>query len=256
MEFMLQIYSPENAWTNDEWNACVETSMGICQDMAAKGQFISASPLHPVATGTTVRMRDGRSLVTAGPFAETAEQLGGYYLIDVENLDEAIAIASRLPAAKKGTIEIRPLLKIDGLPPERLTSESPVDPGLTEFMFLCYDDEKAWAAAGPEAKTAGMQEAVALTHRINAKGHYLAASPLHPSSTATCVRIRDGRRIISDGPFAETNEVLGGFYVILARNQDEAASIAREHPGARWGAVEVREVFDLSKRLKPATVNA
>lgn len=250
MVFMLQIYSPENAWTNEEWNACVETSLGICQELAAKAQFITASPLHPVATGTTVRVRDGRSLVTAGPFAETAEQLGGYYLIDVENLDEAIAIASRLPAAKKGTVEIRPLLKIDGLPPERLSPDTEADPTLTKFMFLCYDDEKAWAAAGAEAQKAGMQEAVALTHKINATGQYLSAAPLHPSSTATCVRVRNDRRIISDGPFAETNEVLGGFYLILARDQSEAVNIAHGHPGARLGAVEVRQVFDVSKRMK------
>jgi hypothetical protein len=101
MKYMLLIYSPENAWTPDEWQACVATSMGICQEMATKGQFIAASPLHPVATGITVRVRDGQRLVTAGPFAETTEQLGGYYLIDVENLDEAIAIAIRLPPAKE-----------------------------------------------------------------------------------------------------------------------------------------------------------
>ncbi len=142
MKYMLLIYSPENAWSPDEWKQCVETSMGICQEMAAKGQLLAASPLHPVATATTVRVRNWQRLITAGPFAETTEQLGGYYLIDVGNLDQAIAIAGRLPPAKKGTVEIRPLLHRDGLPTEKLTAD-PTAPesSLKKFMFLCYDDE-------------------------------------------------------------------------------------------------------------------
>ena len=123
MKYMLLIYSSENAWSPEEWKQCVETSMGICQAMAVKGQFMAASPLHPVATATSVRVRNGQRLATAGLFAETTEQLGGYYLIDVENLDEAIAMAGRLPPAKKGTVEIRPLFKLDGLPTEKLSDE-------------------------------------------------------------------------------------------------------------------------------------
>ena len=77
---------------------------------------MAANPLHPTATATSVRVREGRSLVTDGPFAETREQLGGYFLIDVPNLDEAIRIAARIPGARKGTVEIRPVMEIPGLP--------------------------------------------------------------------------------------------------------------------------------------------
>jgi hypothetical protein len=248
VKYMLLIYSPENAWSPDEWKQCVETSMGICQEMAAKGQFLAASPLLPVATGSTVRVRDGQRLVTTGPFAETTEQLGGYYLIDVENLDEAIAIAGRLPPAKKGTVEIRPLFKLNGLPTEKLTADPTAsETPLKKFMFLCYDDEDAWRNAGQEAHQAAMLEAVALTHRLDARGQYLSASPLHPIATATSVRVRNGQRIVTDGPFAETREVLGGYYLILARDQTEALGIAAEHSGARVGAVEVRQVFELAR---------
>lgn len=222
--------------------------MGICQEMAAKGQLISAAPLHPVATGATVRVRDGQPMVTAGPFAETTEQLGGFYLIDVENLDEAIAIASRLPPAKKGTVEIRPLFDLDGLPKEKLAMEATSSTAkLKKFMFLCYDDEQAWKNAGPKAHHDAMMEAVELTHRLDSKGQYLSASPLHPIATATSVRVRNNQRIVSDGPFAETREVLGGYYLILANDRSEALSVAAEHSGARVGAVEVREVFDPSQ---------
>jgi hypothetical protein len=84
--------------------------------LSAKGQYVSAGPLHPVATATSVRVRNGKRLVTDGPFAETREQLGGYYLIEAGDLDEAIRIAERIPVSTVGTIEIRPVLEISGLP--------------------------------------------------------------------------------------------------------------------------------------------
>ncbi|MFO1001536.1 MAG: YciI family protein [Planctomycetaceae bacterium] len=256
MKYMLLVYSPENAWSPEEWIKCVETSMGICQEMAAKGQLLSAAPLLPVATGSTVRVRDGQRLITTGPFAETTEQLGGYYIIDVENLDEAIAVAGRLPPAAKGTVEIRPLFRLEGLPVEKLSPEfTASDTSLSQFMFLCYDDEEAWRKAGQEAHHAAMLEAVELTHWLDQRGQYLNASPLHPVATATSVRVRNGHRTVTDGPFAETREVLGGYYIILAKDQSEALEIAARHSGARVGAVEVRQVFDLAK-MSPAPANS
>ena len=79
-------------------------------------RYLGASPLHPVATATCVQVRSGNRLITDGPFAETTEQLGGYFLIDVANLDEALAVAGRIPGAKKGTVEVRPVFELTGLP--------------------------------------------------------------------------------------------------------------------------------------------
>jgi hypothetical protein len=109
-------------------------------------------------------------------------------------------------------------------------------------MLLCYDDDQAWEEAGEEALAAAMQEAVQLTHELDARGQYITAAPLHPVSTATSVRVRDGKRLVTDGPFAETREHLGGFYLIEARDLDEAIGIAARHPGARAGTVEIRPV--------------
>lgn len=109
MKYMLLIYSAEECWTEEERQACMRTSMGVCDELAAEGKFIAASPLHSVTTATSVRIRDGLRQVTDGPFAETREQLGGYYIIDVDNLDEAIAVASRIPPVNRGTVEIRPI---------------------------------------------------------------------------------------------------------------------------------------------------
>lgn len=116
MKYMLLIYGAEESWTDDERTACMVESMGICQELEAEGKWIASSPLHSIKTSTSVRIRDGKRQITDGPFAETTEQLGGYYIIDVNDLDEAIAIAARIPPAKKGTVEIRPLMDLPELP--------------------------------------------------------------------------------------------------------------------------------------------
>jgi hypothetical protein len=118
VKYILLIYSDENAWTQNEMEKCYAESMRLTHELNAKGQFLGAAPLDSVATATSVRVRDGKKLVTDGPFAETREQLGGYFLIDAKDLDEAIAIAERIPSAKKGTVEIRPIVELSGLTAE------------------------------------------------------------------------------------------------------------------------------------------
>jgi hypothetical protein len=116
MKYMLLIYGNENAWTNEERQECYVESAQLCHKLTDEGVFLSANPLQLVASATSVRVREGKRHVTDGPFAETREQLGGYYLVDAKDLDEAISIAARIPGAKKGTVEVRPLLEIAGLP--------------------------------------------------------------------------------------------------------------------------------------------
>ena len=246
MEYMLLMYGAESDWSDEERSICMIESLGVCDELAARGKYLAASPLESVTTAATVRVRDGQALITDGPFAETTEQLGGYYVLDLEHLDEAIAVAAKLPPARKGTVEIRPLYPLEGLPPTRpLPADGGDVPG-SLFMLLCYDNESAWLVAGPKAMADAMTEAKALARELSDSGRYVSAAPLRSSEMATCVRVRDGRRTITDGPFAETNEVLGGYYVILAENRDEAQRVAARHPGARFGSVEVRPLFDLS----------
>lgn len=116
MKYMLLIYSDEKDWTEEERAGCMDESSQLCHELNGRGQFLGASPLHPVAMATSVRVRDGKRLVTDGPFAETTEQLGGYFLIDAKDLDEAIAIAGRIPGARKGTVEIRPVFELSTVP--------------------------------------------------------------------------------------------------------------------------------------------
>ncbi len=116
MQYMLLVYMNENALNNDERQQCYEESTQLTHDLNASGQYLAAAPLQSVATATSVQLRDGKRLITDGPFAETREQLGGYYLVEATNLDEAVNIAARIPGARKGTIEIRPVVRLDGMP--------------------------------------------------------------------------------------------------------------------------------------------
>jgi hypothetical protein len=116
MKYMLLIYMHEQAMNDAERQECYVESTDLTHELHSRGQYVSASPLQPVATATSVRVREGKRLVTNGPFAETREQLGGYFIVEAKDLNEAIGIAARIPGARKGTVEVRPVMELAGLP--------------------------------------------------------------------------------------------------------------------------------------------
>jgi len=109
MKFMLLVYSKESDWTPESKQDCFEKSMAFSDQLKAQGKFLGSSPLQDIATAKSVQIRDGKQLVTSGPFAETTEQLGGFYLIEAADEAEAIEIATQVPPANVGTIEVRPI---------------------------------------------------------------------------------------------------------------------------------------------------
>jgi hypothetical protein len=123
MKYMLLIYFNESGLTETERELCYAESAQFAQILNTRGQYLLAAPLQPTSTATSVRIQEGKRLVTDGPFAETREQLGGFFLIDAENLDEAIDIAGQIPAGRWGMVEIRPVIEVSGLP-----AGSDVDP--------------------------------------------------------------------------------------------------------------------------------
>jgi len=131
MKYLLLIYMTENAMTPSERESCYKESTQLCHDLHARGQFLGANPLQPVATATSLRVRDGKRLITDGPFAETREQLGGYFLIDANDLDDALSIAAKIPAASKGTVEVRPVIEVPGLPGATANEEAQTAAALT-----------------------------------------------------------------------------------------------------------------------------
>ena len=116
MQYMLLIYHDEQALTETEREECYTESLQLAHELNQSGRYVAASPLHPTSTATSVRVRDGKRLVTDGPFAETREQFGGYFVIDAADLDEALGIAARIPMARRGTVEVRPVIEMEGLP--------------------------------------------------------------------------------------------------------------------------------------------
>jgi hypothetical protein len=112
VKYMLMICRDEPAWDKlsvSERQQVYEEIRVLSQELTSRGQYLGGFPLHPSSSATSVRVRDGKRLVTDGPFAETREQLGGYMLIDVPDLEEAIAVAARIPLARTSTIEVRPV---------------------------------------------------------------------------------------------------------------------------------------------------
>jgi hypothetical protein len=115
MQYMLMIYDPEKIWTTmpeGERNALFGEYMKFTNDIKASKHFVAGDALQPTRTATTVRVRDGKTATTDGPFAETREQLGGYYVIEAKDLDEATMIAAKIPSARFGSIEVRPVMKM------------------------------------------------------------------------------------------------------------------------------------------------
>ena len=116
MKYMMLIYMEDQALDEAEREHCYVESTQLAVELKASGQYLAASPLQPTSTATSVRVREGKRMVTDGPFAETREHLGGYFMVEAKDLDEAIGIAGRIPGARVGTVEIRPVVEIPGLP--------------------------------------------------------------------------------------------------------------------------------------------
>jgi hypothetical protein len=116
MQFMLLIYDDEQTWRNfseEERNAVMGEYFAYTEQLRAAGAYVAGDALQPIDTATTVRIRDGEQLLTDGPFAETKEALGGYYLVDVDSIDDAILWAAKIPSARYGSIEVRPVVVFD-----------------------------------------------------------------------------------------------------------------------------------------------
>ena len=119
MQYMLLMYFDENSLSEEQRNQCYASSAGYARDLDKRGKYVSAGPLQPTLTATSIRHREGKQVVTDGPFAETREQLGGFFIINAENLDEALEIAGKVPAGQWGTVEVRPMIEVGGLPQKK-----------------------------------------------------------------------------------------------------------------------------------------
>jgi hypothetical protein len=197
--------------------------------------IVGGEALQGAATATTIRHGDAEPLVTSGPYAETAEALGGLYVLDADTLDDAIELARQIPAALDGWVSLRPM--VEWFDRGRQPGGAAQAPRYVAFIYGKETD-------GDQPDTPAWDEGLAAHQRfMDAVGDAVqAGGALHPIATATTVRVRGGDVIVSDGPFAESAEVTGGFYVLRASDRDAAVAVTRQIPAE---AVELRPIMEV-----------
>lgn len=198
------------------------------------GAFVAGAGLQPADRGATLRAPDGKRAVQDGPYADTKDQLGGYFVIEAPSLDAALELASKSPAAKNGAVEVRPV---------RVGGDAPGTAAGEKLALLIYQTPAEIAArSGPDAK-AHWDGWAAYGAALREAGAFIAGVGLQAAETATTVRSREGRRLVQDGPYADTKEQLGGVFIVGASSLDAALSWASRCPTAATGAVEVRPLI-------------
>jgi hypothetical protein len=243
MRYLATLYDRENPSAlpgSPGWDAVMPGYARFAQ--LAASAIVDGDALHASTTGFTVRAPEDGSdapLVTDGPFAETSEVIGGYYVLEAETLDDVIALAREIPVAAHphGAVEVRPTVMV-WAPDEPVVKQD----GDTRYLAMIYGKETA--ADVPD--TPEWDEAAALHGQFGQKhaGALMSGVALHPASTATTVRVRDGELVVSDGPFAETAEVIGGLYVLRAASPADAVAVAQDTPTNPGGAVELRPIVE------------
>lgn len=244
-------------------------------ELVARGVSEYGERLRPEQDATTVRVRGGEVLVVDGPFTESKESIGGFDVIEARDLDEAIEIASKHPAASFGRVEIRPFVQWPGADPgARIVpagfSERPAK-GRRYLMLVVAEPtgERPDADGGP----ADEDDPEAWVREMDGRGVRLFGEVLRRPADATFVRRRHGEVLVTDGGFAEAKEWVAGFDLIEVRDLAEAIEVAAKHPMARGGAIELRplwpfdvhddhvarnerEAGDRDRRLEPAASDA
>lgn len=219
---------------NDEHDAAFSSWI---KEVNGSGAGLHGSRLRPAADATTVKIRNGELIVTDGPYAETKEQVVGYDVLECASLDEAVRLAARHPHSWAGAIEVRAL-------PDSAPAVPLPEPGagkIRYMMLVCTDpsiDPREFDR--PEPVDPWVAE-------MDGRGIRLFGSELEPPASARTVRVRDSRAIVTDGPFAETKEQIAGFDVLECTDLDEALEVARKHPMARLGVLEVRPFWSFEE---------
>jgi hypothetical protein len=245
MRFLLTLYRDESlyqALAPDELNRLMDEYTALSREWRDKGLMLSGEGLDPSSTATTVRVRGGERLISDGPFVESKEQLGGYYVIDCESLEDAIELAARIPVARDGCVEVRPVMNYEAMGAEAPTWRS--EAHAKKYVVTLWGDESVWESWTPEQVQQEMGRWDEYDREATAAGVMLGGEGLEPSETAKTVRVRGGEQIVSDGPFAESKEQLGGFYLLDCKDLDHAIEWAARVPVPDDEPVEIRPVMD------------
>ena len=234
----LQLICIENE-TTDEQNRVMETEVfPWVADTTERRINITGKPLDAPQTARTVRVREGQTLISDGPFAATKEFIGGLDLMRCADMEEAIAVAARHPVSWFNAIELRPILDEQDVP-DHIDHQR-----LQQLLLVCIDG----IAESAEVEQQIERDCESWREQIERDGVRIAGAPIAPASEAKTVRVRDGHTIVTDGPFIETDEFIGGFDLLDCSTFDEAVTWAARHPIARFHKIEVRSFVDLGHR--------
>ena len=230
MQYFALLISKERERTPDEGAA--EMAAYEAFHRKAASAIRGGDALLPAATGVHITGGPDAPVITDGPFAEGAEVAGGYYVFEAENLDDALALARDIPAARYGAVEVWPMATA------RLATQPPA--GNNWIALLLEPPERPVQPGSPE------WEAMVVQHKqfeAVAGDHIKSGAGLHPPSTATTVRVRDGEVLFTDGPYVEGAEVANGFYVLSATDRDQAVKLASMIPAS---TVQLRQLAGIS----------
>ncbi|HKW94014.1 MAG TPA: YciI family protein [Methylomirabilota bacterium] len=241
MRYALLIYIDEpaaQARSAAEVQAAMVAHMPYIERLRRNGRYVASEALGTARSARIVRSAAGKPLVTEGPFAESREQFGGFYMVEAGNLDEAIEVASECPAL--GTIaagiEIRPI------PQAGASTDASAALARDRYLLAVHVDATACEISDDEVTEGALKRWQPYVERLRASGHLSVAESFSRPGSATSVRIRDGKVVLTDGPFLERREQMGGFCIVWARTMDDAVGLACAFPDAREHIVEVRPV--------------
>lgn len=245
MRYLVLLYGDESKMAQlgtPEFEADMAGYMAF--DELAGDAIVGGEALHDNSMCRTIRHDGSTVRVTNGPFAETVEGLGGVYVLEAATLDEVIELVRHIPAVNDGDGEIRPMVQWFDRTAEVGDAGSAGSAGGEVARYLATIHGPETEADSPG--TAAWDEGAAAHQKFvdEAGDAVLAGGAVQPSATATTVRVRDGELLVTDGPFSETMEVVGGFY-ILRGTPDEVADVAARIPVNDKGAVELRPVMEL-----------
>lgn len=240
MRHMLLIYTDEStdiAYGTPEWDQLMVEYGAFSAEVRRRGVMVHGDPLQSVQTATTLRLVNGQVALLDGPFAETREQLGGFYILDTRDTAEAVELAAMIPSAKRGSIEVRRMAGHEQRvlqPPTRL-----------HYMVLLYGSEAHYYPPEDPRVKEGIAAHQRFTAERIAHDEFVTGDALALTSSAVTVRVREGRTLCTDGPFAETREHLGGFYILNVSDLDRAITLARELGPQPNGCIEVRPIQEV-----------
>jgi hypothetical protein len=239
MKYMLMLFGNDQVFRTrapDETARVVARHTAVLEELRDAGKYVGSARLRYRDEAVTIRPGEGDQVVVDGPFAETKEVLGGFYLIEADSKDEAMAWAKKLPLDEHGAIEVRPA---------RTGAQwrGPVQ-GKQRYMVMLVASEQTLVSQTRDTIFESIDRHYELSLELAARGRFVGSRSLGGGGEASLLRSRDGLPVVSDGPFAETKELVVGYFVVACDSKQEAIEVGRE---LLFGldAVEVRPVWEV-----------